>query len=155
MTTSVDAVDTTPRIRPAGTSDLLDVYRIERQSFPQPWPFEAFQRHIEAPAFFVAEVDTELVGYVVGDIAPGFPGRVGHIKDLAVHPAYRRRGVARKLLERALTQLEDHGVVRTSLEVRESNDAAIALYRSLGFEPWRTRPRYYPDGEAAIIMVHR
>lgn len=155
MTTTADAHSPRPRIRPARPGDLLHVHQLERRCFPQPWPFEAFGRHLDAPAFLVAEVDGHIVGYVVGDRAPGFPGPVGHIKDVAVHPEYRRQGIARDLLSSALQRLAEDGVVRTNLEVRAGNEAAISLYRSLGFTPWRTREGYYPDGEAALVMTHQ
>lgn len=155
MTTTADAARSHPRLRPARVGDLLDIYRIERDCFEQPWPFEAFQRHLDAPAFLVADVGGEIVGHVVGDVSPGFPGPVGHIKDLGVHPDHRRQGIGRLLLDRALARLQDAGAVRTTLEVRASNAPAIALYRSTGFEPWRNRAGYYPDGEDALVMLHR
>lgn len=141
-----------PRVRPARTSDLLHVYRLERQCFDQPWPFTAFETHVEAPGFLVAVADGQLVGYVVGALQDSFPGPTGHIKDLAVHPEYRRRGVARQLLSRSLRRLDAAGARRAILEVRESNDAAISLYYSVGFHPSRRREGYYADGEDAIVM---
>lgn len=153
MTTTAETAGTDPTIRPARPADLLDVHHIERRCFPQPWPFEAFHRHLDAPAFLVATVDATTIGYVVGDIGPGFPGPVGHIKDLAIHPDHRRQGIASQLLERALGRLADAGAVRVTLEVRASNEPAIALYRTAGFEPWRRRPGYYEDGEAAVVMA--
>lgn len=141
-------------IRPARRADLLDVFQLEKQCFPQPWPYAAFERHIEAVAFLIAAGPNGIVGYVVGDLTEGFPGSVGHIKDLAVHPDYRRRGIARELLTRALFLLDQEGAVRAELEVRKSNDAARALYREFGFEPYSEREGYYADGEDAILM-HR
>lgn len=142
-----------PRIRPARTADLLDIFRLERRCFEQPWPFTAFESHLDAAAFLVAIADGRVVGYVVGAVQSGFPGPTGHIKDLAVHPNYRRRGIARHLLSEALAHLYSAGAIRSMLEVRASNEPAISLYRSVGFLPTRRRPGYYDDGETAIVMT--
>jgi len=160
-----------PVIREAVSADLLDVLRIERASFPQPWPFGAFNRFVGRPGFLVAErppsngsytdggdgdgvpVPGEIVGYVVADTVTEADRPVGHIKDLAVRPDVRGRGVGSTLLERALGVLgaTDAGMVK--LEVRESNEEARSLYRAFGFTRRRTREHYYADGEDAIVMV--
>ncbi len=73
--------------------------------------------------------------------------------DLAVLPAFRRRGIGRALLCRLIEQLHQQGVQTLLLDVRQSNTAAQALYRQLGFEAVGQRPSYYPDnGEAALLM---
>lgn len=142
-----------PRIRPVNVDDLLDITRLERECFDEPWSFTAFESHVDAVGFLVAIVDGRLVGYVVGSVHAGFPGPYGHIKDLAVHPAYRRRGIAKYLLTESLDRLATHGAGRAILEVRASNDAAKSLYRSVDFQPTRRRPGYYADGETAVVMA--
>lgn len=142
-----------PRVRHVRPPDLLPVYRLEQRCFSEPWSFEAFQTHVEAPGFLVAEIGSGLVGFVVGTLERGFPGPTGHIKDLAVHPDHRRQGLGRELLVASLRRLERAGAVRATLEVRQSNEAALALYRDLGFAPSRERPGYYADGEMAVVMT--
>ena len=151
------------RIRGVEHADLLGVHRIERRSFPSPWPYRAFERHLDAPAFLVATrdpaadpeatIEERVVGFVVGDQMPNHGQPLGHVKDLAVDPDSRGEGIGRSLLERALGTLAGEGVRRTKLEVRASNETAIGLYRSVGFEPARRLPRYYDDGEDGILMV--
>lgn len=140
-------------VREAEQADLLSVYRIEKTCFPQPWPFSAFERFLGEPGFLVADDGERVVGYVVSDLVPNHGRDIGHIKDLAVHPDARGRGVGRTLLERALVSLSIDGASLVKLEVRESNDPALSLYRDVGFEPMRRVPRYYEDGEDALLMV--
>jgi ribosomal-protein-alanine N-acetyltransferase len=144
-------------VRPVGRADLLDVLRIERESFTEPWPYAAFESLLDAPAFLVAVDDgadgRSLLGYVVGDVTPNHGRDIGHIKDLAVRPDARGAGIGRRLLREALAELSLSGAVVAKLEVREGNDAARSLYREEGFEPTRRVPRYYGDGEDALLLV--
>ncbi|WP_414689307.1 ribosomal protein S18-alanine N-acetyltransferase [Natronomonas sp.] len=138
-------------VRPVVRADLLDVFRIERRSFDQPWPYAAFERFLDAPGFLLAD-DGSPVGFVVADVLSEDGARIGHIKDLAVAPSHRRDGLGRTLLAEGLTVLATRGVGRVRLEVRPSNDAARALYEAFGFETDRVRRGYYADGEDAHVM---
>lgn len=154
MTTAAPNDGTDDRtIRPAARGDLLAVYRIEKTSFPQPWPFAAFEGFLGEPGFLVATVDGRVVGYVVADTVPNAGRTLGHVKDIAVHPDYRGRGIGAQLLGSALTVMREKRASRVKLEVRESNDSAIRLYRRFGFQFRRTLPRYYDDGEDAYVLV--
>lgn len=147
-------------VRPAEMADLFAVSRIEKRSFPQPWPYSAFERSLSAPAFLVAEnaggeeSDTEsVVGFVVGDVVPNHGRPLAHVKDIAVTPERRDEGIGTTLLRVALTRLGDIGARTVKLEVREGNRVARSLYRQFGFEFLRRVPRYYDDGEAAIVLI--
>ncbi|WP_224267847.1 GNAT family N-acetyltransferase [Haloprofundus salinisoli] len=161
-TTPADAEGTT--VRRAERADLLDVFRIEKTCFKQPWPFAAFEQFLGEPGFLVA-VDgvaqskqsgdraERVVGYVVADVMPNYGHDIGHVKDIAVHPDARGRGLGRMLLRQSLVSMALGGANLVKLEVREHNDPAKTLYESEGFEPLRRIPRYYEDGEAALVMV--
>ena len=149
--TASDADDL--HVRQAERADLLAVLGIEKASFPQPWPYEAFTSFLGEPAFLVAEVEGETVGYVVADVTPTHGQRLGHVKDIAVHPDRRGDGVGTTLLTHALTELTLQGADSVKLEVREGNDDAKRLYRAFGFEPLRRVQSYYEDGEDAIVMI--
>jgi ribosomal-protein-alanine N-acetyltransferase len=142
-----------PTVREAVDADLLAVFRIEKASFPQPWPFAAFERFVGDPGFLVAEVGPGVAGYVVADSMPNHGRPLGHIKDIAVHPDYRGAGIGSLLLDRALGVLAAEGARSVKLEVRESNDAARSLYEEFGFTHRKTVPRYYDDGEDALVLV--
>jgi ribosomal-protein-alanine N-acetyltransferase len=129
--------------------------RIERASFPQPWPEEAFAYYLDRPGFLVAcdpNAAITVVGFVVADTTIQDGRLVGHLKDLAVAPDARGRGIGSALVERGLDRLAAANVATTRLEVRAGNDPARALYRGFGFRPVGREEGYYRDGEDAVIM---
>lgn len=146
--TPVDAT-----VRRVERADLLAVVRIERACFSDPWPYDAFESLIDEPAFLVAEREGAIVGHVVADVTPNHGRDIGHIKDLAVHPDARGRGIGRTLLRSALARLRGGGVAVVRLEVRESNEVARSLYADEGFEAIRRVTGYYRDGEDALVLV--
>lgn len=140
------------QVRQAERADLLAVHRIEQAAFPQPWPFDAFEQYLDEPGFLVADAGG-VVGYVVADSVPNHGRPLGHIKDIAVREQQRGQGIGSTLLERALGVLGARGVASVKLEVRESNTGARQLYRQYDFVHRRTVPRYYSDGEDALVLV--
>jgi ribosomal-protein-alanine N-acetyltransferase len=76
-----------------------------------------------------------------------------HVLNVATRVDRRRRGIARALLDEAVAYARTRGIKHVLLEVRRSNRAAIALYRSVGFFAMGVRARYYPDDEDAVEMV--
>ena len=75
-----------------------------------------------------------------------------HLLNVAVDARARRRGIGRALMDDLLTYARAHAIARILLEVRKTNAPAIAMYRSLGFEEFNVRERYYADGEDASEM---
>ena len=140
-------------VRQADRADLLGVVRIEKAAFPQPWPYDAFLGFLGEPGFLVAIEHGLILGYIVADAGRRYGAVTGHVKDLAVHPDHRGRGIGTRLLDRGFDQLRRQDVSRVKLEVRATNDAAIALYDRFGFEAHHTIPRYYDDGEDAVVLV--
>jgi len=86
----------------------------------------------------VAEEDNEIVGYIVFLKRDEFPLETAYtwasINELYVQPAYRRRGIATKLIKQAFTYLSSIGVTHVRLNVTIENRAAINLYRKIGFK---------------------
>jgi ribosomal-protein-alanine N-acetyltransferase len=77
-----------------------------------------------------------------------------HVMHLGTRPEWRRRGAAKLLLDQVLTHARSGGTRLVLLEVRCSNEPAISLYRSRGFETSRVRPNYYADtSEDALEMM--
>lgn len=92
--------------------------------------------------------DLRLIGYAGGWVVDGDV----QILKVGIDPEYRRRGIARELLSRVASDARDLGAQTCSLEVRIGNLGAQAFYQALGFESLGKRPRYYSDGEDALIM---
>jgi ribosomal-protein-alanine N-acetyltransferase len=156
--TTVQPAESHATIRQATRADLLDVFRIEKAVFEQPWPYSAFERLVGQSGFLVSEETGAdafgtITGYVVADTIPNHGRPLGHIKDIAVSPEFRGQGVGESLLRRGLQELSRQGARSVKLEVRRSNDPAINLYEKYGFEYLRTLPKYYTDGEDAFVFV--
>jgi ribosomal-protein-alanine N-acetyltransferase len=131
-------------------SDLSEVLAIENMCFSDPWPEFAFLQALGSSSCYlrVARKDHRVIGYLVGYVA----GPEIHIANVAVSPGFRRQGVAKELLYDILGN-GDLGCSRAILDVRESNHAAIALYKGLGFRMIGRRPRYYRRPvEDALVM---
>jgi [ribosomal protein S18]-alanine N-acetyltransferase len=137
-------------IRRLSYSDLPQVIAIERRSFPTPWSLAMFVLELSKPSgvCLAGTVDGTLVGYLVCSRYD----RVWHLMNVAVEPLHRREGIAAALIGRLFERTGGDSSQYT-LEVRMSNDSAIALYEGFGFRAAGTRRRYYQDnGEDALIM---
>lgn len=146
------------KLRPMALSDITAVLQIERASFPTPWPLEAFYYELARPQrsiCLVAESHVVAPGpVIVGDIVVWLAGSTAHVGTLAVHPNYRRRGIASCLLGNALLASMDRGLTNALLEVRMQNKQAQLLYQKFGFEVVGIREGYYQDtGEDAVLMA--
>jgi ribosomal-protein-alanine N-acetyltransferase len=144
-------MDARYRIRPASLADVPSLAELERVCFSDPWTAAGIRETIqyETARAFVAEDQDQIVGYVMARMS----GEEGEILDLAVRPELRRRGIGRQLLLSVWNALGSEGVRELYLEVRESNRAAIELYRGHGFRPVGLRPRYYRNpAEDAIVL---
>ena len=139
------------KIRPICLKDLPQIEEIELSSFPDPYPqllFETLAAH-SPETFLVAVEEERIVGYVS---AMKEKQRAIHIASIAVHPSYRRRNIARRLMTTLLKTLKGMKVSSVKLEVRSSNIAAKRFYETLGFTHSKTVKGYYEDGEDAVVM---
>lgn len=134
-------------------SDLPRAWQIEQRAHAFPWSEQTFSSNQgERYLNLQLTVDDEMVAFAITQIVLD----EATLFNIAVDPAYQRRGLGRELLEQVIDEVEKRGVVTLWLEVRASNVAAIALYESLGFNEATIRRNYYPtaDGrEDAIIMA--
>lgn len=133
------------------TEDLDGIHAIESESFPAPWRRAFFESELRADFRFlrVARRGGRVVGYL---FAMWLFDEL-HVNKIAVAEEERRRGIAARLMDDCFSFAQRNGVRTISLEVRLSNDGAQDFYRHLGFRRSYLRPRYYPDGEAAVVMT--
>jgi len=133
--------------------DVAAVHEIERLSFSTPWPAYAFEQELKGnrlARYLVARAGDRIVGFagiwtMVDD---------AHITTFGVHPDWRRQGIGRQLLLNLSELSIAIGARRMTLEVRDSNHAAQALYRAFDFTEVGRRPGYYTDdGEDALILT--
>jgi len=138
--------------------DIDQVLAIEQASFSKPWSKNLFLSEFRSPllsTLMVALADGHgttrtIVGYMVFWLVEDEM----HILNLAVAPAFRRQGAARRLVVAALKRALQKGAKRAFLEVRTSNAAAQNLYSSLGFAGTAARRDYYESpAEDAVIML--
>ena len=140
------------QIVPFRRRHLDRILRIERASFgPEAWPRALFLELYRdcRDLFFIAKLSGRIAGYIVTCVE----GRTAEVASLAVHPDYRRRGVAAALIGITLRRLPAVGIRRAELMVRTGNAAGAGLYRSFGFRRVRTLRCYYEDGGDAFLMT--
>jgi ribosomal-protein-alanine N-acetyltransferase len=132
--------------------DLDQVREVEEASFPDPYSkllFRLLKLEV-GDRFIVAEKDG-ILGYAISEVSENR----GHIISMAVSPEYRRAGVGEALLQETIKRLGSK-IEEISLEVRVGNEAAIRLYEKFSFKrTGEVKERYYPNGEAAIILARK
>jgi len=130
--------------------DLNAVRKIEAVCFPRDaWPLWDIIGVLAFPNVIrlKAVCDGQTVGFIAGDLRPA--ERLAWIATIGVLPEYRRRGIGTALLQACE---ESTHLPRVRLNVRVSNDEAIRLYKQLGYMQVGLWPRYYQDGEDALIL---
>ena len=130
---------------------LAALAEIERACFHAPWSENALREELGKGLFLVAEDENQTVcGYVGCQTVLD----EGYITNVAVSPDFRRQGIARALIEALLAKARENGLAFVTLEVRESNAPAIALYTGAGFAPVGKRKNFYSNPtENAVLMT--
>lgn len=143
---------TGPLVRTMRLPDLSAVTEIDRESFPHPWSQTLWRDELCSALglYLVLEEKGTVFGYIGVKVVTDEL----HIMTIAVHPARRRRGFARALIEAALDDPASAEARGVYLEVRPSNSAARALYASLGFVEAGIRSGYYGDEDALLMTLY-
>ncbi len=149
MNVAADAVT----LRDAELSDVDAVALLESRSFPIPWKWEYFAAEVGQP-FRYNRVARDARGGLVGYVFCAWAGGEVHVNKIAVSEAWRRRGMARRLMEDVLALAVRIRAEEIYLEVRPSNTPARRFYETLGFVEAGRRKTYYMDGEDALVMVY-
>ena len=141
-------------MKPASPRHLPEILRIEEETFPDPWSEHMLISCIANPTvlFPVAIEGEGILGFAVLQLI----GPEAELQNIAVDKEAKRRGIGRGLLTHLIQEGEARGVEAFHLEVRASNEAAIALYGALGFQAAGLRRDYYQSPpEDALIMTRR
>ena len=130
--------------------DILKISELEKECFSDPWTYRMFVEGFSSKLFYgvCAVEDGEIVGYACETVL--FEN--AEVDNIAVAESCRRRGVGKKLLKKLETEAKERGARVILLEVRVSNAPAMTMYLKEGFKRIYVRPRYYPDGEDAVVM---
>ena len=142
------------KITRATLDDAEEMIEIENICFKYPWPAFAFMAELmfDDSLFYASREESgKMIGFCGLRIIAG----EGNIMNICVHPEYRKRGLGEALLTFLMQEGRNEGADSYTLEVRVSNEAAIALYEKLGFVNEGRRKKYYDDGEDAYIMWKR
>lgn len=138
-------------IIPMNESHVAQIAQLEKLCFSDPWSENSIATELDSRLSYwlVAVVDDCVVGYIGSQSVMG----ESDMMNVAVHPDHRRKGIAEALIENLSQGLKERGNVCLTLEVRASNDPAIALYHKLGFTQVGRRPNYYrnPKEDALIL----
>ena len=140
------------KIRNFSPSDLREIMEIEKISFPNRKLFSAdyfrkfYQKSPEG--FIVAEDKGKILGYAIGEVQKD----CGKIISIAVHPAWRKKGIGKKLANFLIEHFKKENLKKISLHVRKNNLAAISFYQNLGFQILKTIKNCYQNGDDADLM---
>jgi ribosomal-protein-alanine N-acetyltransferase len=137
-------------LREAGLHDFFKLKRLEKLCFGEDaWPWIDIFAALVFPQTIrlVIEIEQELAGFVIGDRRQS--QKLGWIASIAVHPDCRRRGYGTQLLLACERELD---TARIRLSLRRSNHTALRLYKEQGYFEVDRWPRYYRNGEDAIVM---
>jgi len=134
------------RIEDASTRHLDRMYEIETECFDR----EAFTKRQIASLLshynsisLIARMDNEIVGFIMGMIYVDRNLLAGHILTVDVSLPYRQKGIAKKLLQEIEKIFKEKGAATSCLEVKESNIAALSLYKKFGYKKMGRLKNYY------------
>ena len=139
------------RFTQMGRPHVPQVAELEKLCFSDPWSEQSIASELDniLALWYVALEDDRVVGYIGSQTVCGETD----VMNIAVHPDYRRRGIGQILIEELIREVKNLGSISLTLEVRDSNIAAVSLYEKLGFSQVGLRKNYYrnPKEDARIL----
>jgi ribosomal-protein-alanine N-acetyltransferase len=143
---------TVSRVTADAADEINEIAALQSETFTNPWSVDSLRWEIantDVARLYVMRVDGVLVGFcacwVILDEL--------HINSLAIAGAWRRQGLATRMLREVCRDARESGATQATLEVRRSNTAAIALYERLGFTSEGVRADYYQNPrEDALVL---
>jgi ribosomal-protein-alanine N-acetyltransferase len=141
-------------VRPPQLGDARTLAEAELVCFSDPWPPQFFISEVLAAGRF-NRLLVDPAGSMVAYLFCAWQYLDLHVLKVATLPPFRRSGLARRLMALAEDHAAEMGGESLTLEVRESNTGAIAMYEALEYERGGIRTAYYQDGEDAVVMTKR
>ncbi len=142
-------------VREMNHDDLSMVSDIERRSYEFPWSHGVFRDCLLAGYQCLTLIrDSRVAGYAILSVAAA----EAHILNLCIDPEFRSLGYGERLLDELLYRARSASVREIFLEVRPSNETALALYRKKGFHQIAARPAYYQANkgrEDAAVLARK
>ncbi len=149
----------TVTVAPLGSDRLTEIVALDRRCLGGLWSEDGYRRELDSDC-------SDLLGLFAGNTSCTPTKLLGmgcqwaileeaHITLLAIDPNYRRQGLGELLFYTLLVFARQRGLERATLEVRESNTAALSLYQKFGFKEAGRRRRYYPDTDEDALILWR
>lgn len=143
-----------PTISPMSESDVTEIAELEKMCFSEPWSENSLREELtnDTARFYVLRDNEKLLGYIG---ANNICGEV-YITNVAVNENYRGKGYGKRLVNHLIKQCEAKNALFVTLEVRKSNENAIALYEICGFKKVGERKNFYtkPTEDALIYTLY-
>jgi ribosomal-protein-alanine N-acetyltransferase len=132
---------------------VAGVAQLEKICFSDPWSEKSVASELENPlSLWLVALDAgQVVGYIGSQSVEG----ESDMMNVAVAPEHRRQGIAEQLILRLIAALQAKGNHSLALEVRASNEGAIALYEKLGFVQVGLRPNYYRNPKENALILRK
>ena len=142
--------------RKATPGDIPSIMEMEALSLKHPWSESDINSLMNPPTevagkiAIVAQQDETPIAY----IGASYVCDECEIGNVCTHPSYRRMGAAKGLFDELISICKEQSIEKIFLEVSSTNEAAIALYKSIGFVQYNIRPNYYGSGDDALLFVY-
>ena len=132
-------------------TDAKELALLDKECFSVPWSEDSFYKEATNPLaeYIIARIDDKIVGYAGFWSVSG----EGQITNIAVLKEYRRNKIAYKMISSLIERAKELKLETLSLEVRESNIAAISLYLGMSFKKVGTRKKYYKNPEENAVLM--
>jgi ribosomal-protein-alanine N-acetyltransferase len=144
-------MDLTITVREMTTADVAAVAELEAKAFDDPWSPAAFFEELAAPGRYYSVVEED--GYVAGYGGVMHVEDDAHVMTIAVDPEVAKRRIGTRLMLALVEGAISRGTRNLTLEVRVSNEPALALYRGFGFAAVGLRPGYYATEDALVMWA--
>lgn len=132
--------------------NIESVYELEKLCFDSPWTYKMFESEINNSRSVYLVAKDEQTDAIVGYIGVWLAVDFADITNVAVHPEYRKKGIAISLINEICRICKNYGIEQVGLEVNVNNKPAIALYKKLGFIVDSVRKKYYKNKDDAWLM---